>query len=132
MNKTMLTGYLTQDPNLTYTPSGNAVCNFSIAVNRRWNDADGNRQEETMWVRCAAWRGLAENVAKYMKKGRQVLVEGHFVVDPATGSPRIYTKTDGTPGTSFELRCDTVEFLGGGGGAQADNAEEAPGEPEPF
>ena len=74
MNKVFFIGNLTRDPELTETPSGIAVCRFSIAVNRDYTDSEGNRQ--TDFFNCTAWRGLGETIARYCKKGNKIEVEG--------------------------------------------------------
>jgi single-strand DNA-binding protein len=124
----ILVGNLGRDPEMRYTPAGQAVTNFSIAVNDNYTK-DGERVERTIWVRVSAWGKQAENCNLYLKKGSKVLVEGRLVADAATGGPRVYEKNDGTPGASFEVSAQTVRFLSSRGEA----GEEAPGEdPIPF
>ena len=72
MNKAFLVGNLTRDPELTTTPNGISVCRFSIAVQRRFANADGEREAD--FINCVAWRGLADNIAKYVKKGKKVFL----------------------------------------------------------
>ena len=98
MNKTFIIGNLTRDPELRSTPSGVAVCTFTVAVNRRNNEAD--------FFRCTAWRQLAENCQRFLAKGRKVAVRGSV-------SLNTYTKKDGSVGASLEVNADEVEFLGG-------------------
>ena len=74
MNKVFLIGNLTRDPELSETPSGVAVCHFSIAVNRNYSSGDGERQ--TDFFNCVAWRGLGETIARYTKKGKKVSIVG--------------------------------------------------------
>ena len=74
MNKAFLVGNLTRDPELTTTPNGISVCRFAIAVQRRFANSDGERDAD--FINIVAWRGLAENVAKYVKKGKKVCVVG--------------------------------------------------------
>jgi len=97
---------------MRYSPDGKPVVNFSVAANRRWNNADGTPGEETVWFRVSAWGKLAEVCNEYLSKGRQVLVEGHLRPDPETGGPRVWTRQDGTTGASFEVVARTVRFLG--------------------
>ena len=78
LNKVMLIGRLTRDPEMRYTPSGQAVTQFTVAVNRNYKDHDGNWQEETEWFRVVAWGPLAERTAEYLRKGRKVYVEGRL------------------------------------------------------
>jgi single-strand DNA-binding protein len=122
-------GRLVQDPELRYTGEGTAVCNLNVAVNRRWTGSDGERKEETTWVRVTCWRGLAESVAKYMSKGRQVFVRAdRFNNDPETGGPKVFLKGDGTYGAQYEVTAADVEFLGSGSGAPI--ADSTPGDDE--
>jgi single-strand DNA-binding protein len=104
-------GNLGRDPEMRYTPSGQAVTNFSVAVNRQYTGGDGSVVKETIWIRTSTWGKNAENCNQYLHKGSKVLVEGHLVADPATGGPKIYNKQDGTPGASFEVSALTVRFL---------------------
>ncbi len=76
MNKTMLIGRLTKDPELRYTNSGTAVCSFTLAVNRRYKGQDGQQQAD--FISCQAWQNQAENIAKYMTKGSQLGVVGRI------------------------------------------------------
>ena len=80
-NKVILMGNLTRDPELKSTASGQSVANFSIAVNRVYNDRDGNRQEDTAFIECESWGKTAETISKYLSKGRQLLVEGRLRQD---------------------------------------------------
>lgn len=100
-----LVGNVGRDPELRYTPQGTAVCDVSVAVSRSFKGADGQRNEETTWFRVTCWNKLAETVANYVKKGKQILVTGEV-------SARAYTAKDGTPAVSLEVRADTVRFLG--------------------
>lgn len=102
MNKIFLIGNLTKDPELSETSSGVAVCRFSIAVNRRYTTANGER--ETDFFNVTAWRGLAETVAKYCKKGQKVAVIGTIQI-------RQYEANDGTKRMSVDVVVDEVEFL---------------------
>jgi single-strand DNA-binding protein len=77
-NKVILLGNLTADPETRTTPSGQSVTSFSLAVNRTWNDANGQRQEETSFINCTAWGARGETIAKYVQKGRQLLVSGRL------------------------------------------------------
>ena len=76
LNQCTLLGNLTRDPELRTTPSGQSVCNFSLALNRSYKDATGNWVEATDYVDCVAWASLGENIAKWVQKGRQILVSG--------------------------------------------------------
>lgn len=118
--KIVIVGRLGRDPEMRYMPDGTAVTNINVATDRRWTDkATGQPVEETTWFRVAVWGRQAESVNQYLSKGRMVLIEGHLKPDPQTGSPRVYTRQDGTAGSSFELTAEVVRFLGGredGGG----------------
>jgi len=78
LNKAMIVGNLTRDPELRYTPSGKSVCSFGIATNRRWKDAQGNPQEETEFHDIVAWGKLAEIICQILKKGAKAFVEGRL------------------------------------------------------
>ncbi len=78
LNKAMIIGNLGRDPEMRYTPNGQAVTQFTVAVNRNYRDANGEWQEETEWFRVVAWGPLAERTAEYLRKGRKVYVEGRL------------------------------------------------------
>ena len=78
VNKVILIGRLGSDPELRYTPNGDAVTNFRMATNRVWKDREGNQQERTEWHRIVAWRKLAERCGEYLKKGSHVYIEGRL------------------------------------------------------
>jgi len=111
MNRITITGNLGKDPETRYIPSGDAVTNFSVAVNERWTGKDGQPKKRTIWYRVTAFGKLGENVAKYLHAGSHVYVEGRLNADNKTGGPRIFTRTDGSAGSSFEITASTVEFL---------------------
>jgi single-strand DNA-binding protein len=104
-------GYLGREPEMRYTPSGQAVTNFSLAANRRYTNGNGEQVEETIWFRVAAWGRLAETCNQYLSKGRLVFVKDRLNPDPATGSPRIFNRQDGSAGASFEVTASQVLFL---------------------
>ena len=110
--KVILVGNLGRDPEMRYTPSGQAVTNLNVATNRRYTDSNGQQVEETAWFRVSVWGRQAETVHQYLRKGRQVLVEGRLNPDE-NGNPRIWTRQDGTPAASFEVTAQNVRFLGG-------------------
>lgn len=111
--KVIIVGNLGRDPEMRYLPNGTAVTNFSVATSRRWTDqASGEQRDETAWFRVSVFGRQAEVANEYLAKGRQVLVEGRLIPDPETGSPRVFTRQDGTAGASFEIRAFTVHFLG--------------------
>ena len=130
--KLIITGNLGNDPEMRYMPDGRAVSNFSVACNRRWTDrATGQPQEEVTWFRVSVWGRQAEAAHEYLSKGRQVLIEGRLRPDPVTGGPRIWTRHDGSVGTSYELVADRVQFLGGNGSSNGNGQGPAGGAAEP-
>jgi single-strand DNA-binding protein len=116
-NKVLLMGNLTRDPQLSYLPSQTPVVEFGIAVNRKWTSKEGESKEEVCFVDCRAFSRLAENINKYMRKGRPIFVEGRLVYETWTGQ-------DGTKRSKHRIHVDNCQFLGGGPGAPA---AEAPG-----
>ena len=78
LNKVILIGNLGKDPELKYTPGGVAVCNFSLATKETWKGQDGNKQEKTEWHNIKIWRKQAEIAAEYLKKGKQIYIEGRI------------------------------------------------------
>jgi single-strand DNA-binding protein len=128
---TIIAGNLGRDPEMRYTPSGQAVTSFSVAVNDDYTNNNGERVKRTIWFRISAWGKQAETCNQYLKKGSKVLVEGRLTVDQATGGPRIWTGQDGQPRASFEISASTVRFLSsrsdsesGGSMAATPSAEE--------
>lgn len=128
--KTVIVGNLGKDPEMRFTPGGQNVTSFSVAVSEGYTDANGQKISKTIWFRVAAWGKQAENCNKYLKKGKKVLVEGRLTADPATGGPKIYQKQDGSHGASFELSATNVVFLspadGSGGESEASNQAPEP------
>ena len=123
-------GNLGRDPEMRYTQSGQAVTSFSIAATRKWNGGDGQKREETTWLRCSAWGKLAEVCAEYLHKGDQVYIEGRLQVD-GNGNPRTFERNDGTTGATFELTVESVQFLGNRN-SQSEPAEQAEEEVVPL
>lgn len=112
--KIIIVGNLGRDPEMRYMPDGTAVTSFSVATNRRWTDrATGQPIDETTWFRVSVWGRQAETANQYLSKGRKVLVEGQITPDRNTGGPRLWTAQDGTVRASFEVRADSVRFIGG-------------------
>jgi len=103
MNRIILIGRLTRDPELSYTQSGIAVAKFTLAVDRPFTNQDGKREAD--FINCVAWRNLAENVAQYLAKGRQAAVEGRLQI-------RSYETNEGQRKWMTEVICDRVKFLG--------------------
>ena len=117
---------------MRYTPNGNPVTTFSVAVNRTFNAQDGERREETEWFRVVAWNALAERCNQYLTKGQKVYVDGRLRTDKWEGR-------DGTPRTTIEIVAQNVVFMsrpseGGGAMPGGDDLSEEPyggGAPEP-
>lgn len=78
LNKALIVGNLTRDPEMRYTPNGQAVCNFGVATNRRWRDKDGNLQEQTEFHNVVAWGKLAEIIPQIFHKGSKIYAEGRL------------------------------------------------------
>ncbi len=139
LNKVMLIGNLTRDPELRVTPKGTAICQFSLAVNRKFRDEAGADREEVTYVDIEAWGKSGENIAKYCTKGRPLFVEGRLRLD------QWEDKTTKEKRSRMKVVCDNFQFLGtgraeggapggeGGGGEQPRyNAPAArPGAPRP-
>lgn len=102
MNKVFLIGNLTRDPELFETNSGTSICRFSIAVNRPYTD--GNGEKQTDFFNCTAWRGLADNIACYCKKGNKVAVSGSIQI-------RNYEDDQGLQRTAVDVIVQDCEFL---------------------
>jgi len=122
LNKVMLMGNLTRDPELRYTPSGTAVCTFGIATNRSWTTADGGEtQEETEFHRVVAWSKLAEICSQLLFKGRKVYVEGRL-------QTRKWTGQDGQERQTTEIVIDEMIALGAPRGRQGNGFQDDQGE----
>ena len=109
MHKTSLIGNLGSDPEQREAGWNNAT-NFTVAVNERWKDPEGEKQTRTIWYRVTAWGKLGEICFEHLQKGRKVYVEGKLVPDNGTGGPRIWTREDGTSAAAFELRAPSFGF----------------------
>ena len=105
----IIVGNVGRDPEMRYTPSGQAVTSFSVATSRSYK-SQGQPVKETIWFRVTCWGRQAEVASNYVKKGQKVLVEGRLVADPS-GNPRTYTRSDGTTGTSFEITASNLQLL---------------------
>lgn len=97
-----LVGNIGKEPESRFTPQGQQVLGFSLAVTREW-DQDGTKHKETTWFQVTAWAKVAEQAGPILHKGQQVLVVGRLKPDPVTGAPRLWTRQDGSAGSSFEL-----------------------------
>jgi single-strand DNA-binding protein len=120
----IVVGNVGRDPEMRYTPTGQAVTTFSVAVNRTYSDSKGEKVKETIWFRITAWGKLAETCSQYVQKGSQVLIEGRLQPDPTSGGPKIFTRKDGSTGTSYEIVASTVRFIGRKEGTAAPAGEE--------
>ena len=117
MNRVCLVGRITAKPELRYTNSNIPFTRFSVAVNRTFNNAQGEREAD--FINIVVWRRQAENVCNYLDKGSQVSIEGRI----QTGS---YTDKDGNRRSSFEVVADNVQFLDSRRSANASSAEPTP------
>lgn len=115
MNKVYLIGNLTRDPEMRSTSAGIPVCNFSIAVNRRFKNAQTG-QQETDFFNIVAWRQLAELCGRYLAKGRKVAVSGSI-------QTRSYEAQDGSKRTAFDIVADEVEFLSSANAGSAPSSD---------
>jgi len=106
LNRVILIGNLTGDPELRYTPGGTARARFAIAINRQYKDASGQLQEEVTFVPIVTWGSQAENCANYLRKGRSVAVEGRLRIDS-------FENAEGERVKITEVVASTVQFLGG-------------------
>jgi single-strand DNA-binding protein len=118
VNKVILIGHLGKDPELRYTPGGQAVCDMSLATTEQWTDKSGKRQEQTEWHRIVAWGRQAENCSQYLAKGCQIYVEGKL-------RTRKWRHKDGHDRWTTEIVADIVHFLGSKNGS-GERREERP------
>jgi single-strand DNA-binding protein len=123
LNKALLIGNLTRDPDLKYTASGAAVANFGLAINRRYTNSDGERVEDPCFVEIVAWNRLAEVCGEYLSRGRPVFIEGRLQMDS-------WETEDGQKRTKLRVVAQNIQFLGGG--AKSGGGEEAPDDDIPF
>ena len=121
VNKVILIGNLGGDPELRQTPSGTSVATFTLATNETWTDKDGQRQERTEWHRIVAWSRLAEICGQYLRKGRQVYIEGRL-------QTRSWEDKQGNQRKTTEIVAQNMQMLGGRGPDQggAGGGEETP------
>jgi single-strand DNA-binding protein len=121
LNRVQLIGNMGRDPEMRYTTSGKAVCNFSVATSHTWKDAEGTPQERTEWHNIVAWGKLGEICNQYLGKGRQVFLEGRL-------QTRKWQGQDGSDRYTTEVVIDNMILLGGGrneGGAPSRQPAEA-------
>ena len=114
VNKAIIIGNITRDPEIKTTPGGHSVCSFSVATNKTWLDKNNQKQEQVEYHNIVTWGKAAENVAKYMRKGSQIYVEGEL-------QTRSWEK-DGVKHYRTEINARTVQFgarRDGSGGQQS-------------
>ena len=128
LNKVVIIGNLTRDPELKALPTGFKVCSIGVATNRTWNDKDGKKQEAVEFHNIVVFGRQAETSAQYLKKGQQVLVEGRL-------QTRSWDDKDGKKNYKTEIVADRVQFgqkpggAMGGGGAPSSGPSEVSGAP---
>ena len=115
--KITLVGNLGRDPEMRYLQDARAVTNFSVATS--------NYKKETAWFRVSVFGPSAEACNQYLRKGSKVLVDGELTYDASTGGPKVFSRNDGTAGSSFEVVARDVKFLSSSG----DGDNEAPSRP---
>jgi single-strand DNA-binding protein len=135
VNKVILVGNLGRDPEVRYTPGGQAVATFSIATNENWTDKSGQKQERTEWHKIVVWGKQAELCGEYLSKGRQIYLEGRL-------QTREWTNKEGVKQFTTEVVANQVVFLSGGERGQGrgaprpsgggGSAEEMGQQPPPF
>ena len=127
LNKTLLIGNLTRDPDLKYLPSGAPVANFGLAINRAYTNSDGEKVEDACFVEIVAWNRLAEVCSEYLAKGRPVFVEGRLQMDT-------WEQEDGQKRSRLKVVAQNVQFLGGGAKADSEaGSDQEPADDEvPF
>jgi single-strand DNA-binding protein len=118
LNKVLLIGRLTRDPELRYTPSGTPVADFGLAVNRQSTDSSGEKKETTCFVDIVAWSKQAEVIHRYMKKGRQIFIEGRLDFSQ-------WEDKDGQKRSRLKVVLEGFQFLDSSGGRRGE--ESAPG-----
>ena len=119
LNLCQFIGRAGRDPEVRYTSDGKAVCTLALAVSQTWKDKQGEKQEQTEWVRVNFWDKLAEIAGEYVKKGKQVYVSGKMVT-------RKYTDKEGVEKYATEIRADQLQLLG-----RRDEPQERPAAPAP-
>jgi len=127
LNKAIVIGNLTRDPQLSYTPNNTAVCKFGIATNHKWKDRDGNMREEVCFVDCTVFGRGGETFNQYMSKGRSVLIEGRLQLGQ-------WTTPEGEKRSKHAVVVDNFTFVGGGRGGDVggQTAEAHAGGPVPH
>jgi single-strand DNA-binding protein len=117
-----LVGNLTRDPELRQTPGGNSVCQFGVAVGRRYKDASGQWVDKASFFDVVVWGAQGENCAQYLSKGRPVAIDGRL-------DQRSWEAQDGTKRSKVEIVAENVVFLGGAGGETREPVQRGGGQP---
>lgn len=117
LNKVLLIGNLTRDPDMRYIPSGSPVTHFGLAINRTYADANGEKQDDVCFVDVVAWNRLAEVCSEYLKKGKAVFIEGRLQY-------RSWETEDGGKRSKLEVVAQNIQFLGGAAKADSESAPE--------
>ena len=107
INRVILAGHLTRDPELRYTPNNTAVTNIGLAINRKWKNQQGEQQEEVTFVDCTAFGRTADVINQYLAKGRAILVEGRLTLDQ-------WQDKDGNNRSKLKVIIEQFHFLGDG------------------
>jgi len=115
LNRVMLMGNLTRDPELRYTTNNNSVCQLGLAINHRWKDANGEQKEEVTFIDCEAWGRTGEVLNQYLKKGKPVYLEGRLKLDQ-------WQDKEGNNRSKLKVVVEGFQFIdpkgGGDGGGQ--------------
>ena len=122
LNKVFLMGNLTRDPELRYTPSGTAIANFGLAINRRFKGKDGDTREDTCFVDVDAWARQAEVISEYCRKGRPLFIEGRLQLDS-------WQTKDGQKRSKLKVVLENFQFIGGRGEGQGSGPRGGGGPP---
>ncbi|MCE9590529.1 MAG: single-stranded DNA-binding protein [Planctomycetes bacterium] len=123
LNRVMLMGNLTRDPEMRYLPTNNtAVVGFGLAINRRWRNAAGEQQEEVTFIDCEAFAKTAEVINQYMRKGRPLYVEGHLKLDQ-------WQDKEGNKRSKLKVVVETFQFIDSRPGGEGGGGDEGGGPP---
>lgn len=119
LNKVFFAGNLTRDPELRYTGGGSAVCNITVASNRRYTSKDGEKKEKSTFMRCTIWGKQGETVAQYFTKGKPIYIEGRL-------ETRSWETDKGEKRSTVDIVVDNFQFIGGKGNGKAQSNDGAP------
>ena len=111
LNRVMLMGNLTRDPELRYTPNNTAVCQIGMAINRRWKDQNGEQKEEVTFIDCEAWGRTGEVINQYLRKGRPIYLEGRLKLDQ-------WQDKEGNNRSKLKVVVESFEFIDSKGGGE--------------